>query len=71
MDTERGTVLVRQGKGQKDRMIPIGSRAAAWIGKYAREARPLLAAEPDEGTVFLSNAGEPFVLGYLTELVGR
>ena len=31
LDTERGTVTIRQGKGNKDRVIPIGDRAAAWI----------------------------------------
>jgi integrase/recombinase XerD len=32
LDRERGTLMIRQGKGKKDRMIPIGDRAAAWIG---------------------------------------
>ena len=32
--------VIRQGKGKKDRMIPIGERAAAWVEKYLREARP-------------------------------
>ena len=27
IDADRGTVVVRQGKGKKDRMIPIGERA--------------------------------------------
>ncbi len=27
LDTERGTIMVRQGKGKKDRLIPIGERA--------------------------------------------
>ena len=31
---ERGTVMIRQGKGKKDRMIPIGERALAWIERY-------------------------------------
>jgi integrase/recombinase XerD len=69
LDTERGTVTIRQGKGNKDRVIPIGDRAAAWIEKYVREARPQLAVEPDDGTVFLSNAGEPFSLDHLSDLV--
>ena len=34
LDVERGTVIVRQGKGRKDRMIPIGDRALAWIDRY-------------------------------------
>jgi len=69
LDTERGTLTIRQGKGKKDRVIPIGDRAAAWVDKYVSDARPHLVSEPDEGTVFLSNAGEPMSLDYLTQLV--
>ena len=69
LDTERGTVMIRQGKGKKDRMIPIGQRATAWIDKYIREARSGLVAEPDDGIVFLSNAGEPFSIDHLSDLV--
>jgi integrase/recombinase XerD len=29
LDTERGTLMIRQGKGKKDRVIPIGDRASA------------------------------------------
>jgi integrase len=69
LDTERGTLPIRQGKGKKDRVIPIGDRAAAWIDKYIRESRPQLVMEPDDHTVFLSNAGEPFCLDHLSDLV--
>ncbi|QOY87926.1 site-specific tyrosine recombinase XerC [Paludibaculum fermentans] len=69
LDLERGTIAIRQGKGKKDRMIPLGDRAAAWVRKYLEEARPQLATEPDDRIVFLSNAGEPFSLDYLTEVV--
>lgn len=51
LDAERGTVMVRQGKGKRDRMIPIGERAVAWIGKYLDDVRPELATEPDAGAV--------------------
>jgi len=69
LDLERATVAIRQGKGKKDRIIPLGDRAAAWIRKYLDEARPHLASEPDDKTVFVSNAGEPLSLDYLTEMV--
>ena len=61
--------MIRQGKGKKDRVIPIGERAAAWIEKYVRVSRPQLVVGPDDGTVFLSNAGEPFSLDHLSDLV--
>jgi integrase/recombinase XerD len=70
LDAERGTVMIRQGKGKKDRIIPLGDRAAHWIHAYVNDARPRLVTEPDDGTVFVSNAGEPLSLDYLTEMAG-
>jgi integrase/recombinase XerD len=40
VDIERGSLMVRLGKGAKDRLIPIGERACAWVDKYLREVRP-------------------------------
>ncbi len=42
LDRQRRVILVRQGKGKKDRYVPLGERALAWIDKYLAEARPLL-----------------------------
>ena len=69
LDAERGTILIRQGKGKKDRMVPVGERAAAWIEKYLYEARPQLAVGADEGALFLTNTGEVFTPNRLSQLV--
>jgi integrase/recombinase XerD len=69
IDADRGTVMIRQGKGKKDRHIPIGERALAWLDKYIREARPELLVTSDDGTVFLSSRGETMDRVYLTGLV--
>lgn len=69
LDVERGTIMIRLGKGKKDRMIPIGDRALAWIERYVTEVRPTLAQEPDDGTLFLSNQGEVFSPSRLTQMV--
>ena len=37
--------MIRQGKGKKDRMIPIGERAIAWIDRYQTQVRPELVIE--------------------------
>ena len=66
---DRGLLLVRQGKGHKDRYVPIGERAIAWVEKYIREARPEIAIEPDDLTVFLTAQGEPFSRDHLTYAV--
>jgi integrase/recombinase XerD len=69
IDVERGTIMVRMGKGKKDRMIPIGSRALAWIDRYMTEVRPTLARQPDDGILFLSNQGDIFSPNRLTQMV--
>lgn len=69
LDAERGTIIVRQGKGKKDRMIPIGSRAVVWIEKYVEEVRPKLVREPDDGTLFLTRFNLPFSPERMAELV--
>jgi integrase/recombinase XerD len=68
VDLDGGALLVREGKGRKDRMVPIGARACAWIAKYLADARPQMVMEPDEGVLFLTDYGEPLRgerLGYL------
>jgi integrase/recombinase XerD len=68
IDAERGTLMVH-GKGKKDRMIPIGERALAWLEKYLNEVRPALLLEPDDGTLFLTTYNEAFTKNRLTQLV--
>ena len=42
IDRERGTVMIRQGKGKKDRMIPIGERASPGSTATRRRCAPIL-----------------------------
>ena len=69
VDDERGVITVRQGKGKRDRTVPIGDRAAAWVRRYLDEERPLWATDPDCGVVFLSKDGEAIGLNWLTRMV--
>ena len=71
VDSSRRVLVVREGKGKKDRVIPIGERALAWVNKYLADARPLLVLGTDEGGLFLTQDGESFSPDGLTELVGR
>jgi integrase/recombinase XerD len=71
VDFDGGTILIRQGKGRKDRMVPIGERATAWVLKYINDARPQLVSEPDDYTIFLTNAGESLALGYISGMMHR
>lgn len=69
VDADRGTLMVREGKGKRDRLIPIGERALAWIAKYRDEVRPQLSLAQDDGTLFLALTGEPIGPRSLGELV--
>ncbi|MBF0548527.1 MAG: site-specific tyrosine recombinase XerC [Candidatus Riflebacteria bacterium] len=60
LDMKHGILLIRDGKGNKDRIIPVGERAIAWINKYLKDIRPHLVVEPDNGTLFITREGFPF-----------
>ena len=69
VDAERGTVTVRQGKGKKDRVVPMGPRAVQWTEKYRRDVRPLLVKNRQETTLYLTRSGRPFSGGGLCSVV--
>ena len=66
VNLERRTVWVRQGKGKKDRVIPIGRRALGWVERYLLEVRPQLSLA-NEKTLFVTAYGE----GFNVEVLGR
>ena len=45
------------GKGNKERLVPVGDEAAAWTLRYLDQVRPRLVKGRDE-TVFVNKAGE-------------
>ncbi|MGY1410775.1 site-specific tyrosine recombinase XerC [Luteimonas sp. A611] len=59
VEPSHGTLHVRLGKGRKDRFVPLGERALAWIEKYQREARPQLLKRLEEKHLFLNCDGQP------------
>jgi len=58
VDLARRLCFVREGKGRRDRVIPIGDRACAWLEKYVTEARPELIVADSEA-LFVTDYGEP------------
>ena len=53
-----GIVSVRQGKGRKDRFVPIGERALAWIAKYLDDVRPQHGVPSNPDPLFVDEAGQ-------------
>ncbi len=60
VNPERGTLTVRKGKGKKDRVVPLGARAGAWVARYLREVRPRLVLDTREPTLLLTAYGAAF-----------
>lgn len=75
IDTERGALMVRLGKGAKDRLVPIGERACAWVDRYVREVRPELVSSEDNQHsgyhLFLCNDGQPYSPSQLGDQVKK
>src|SRR5690606_34032987 len=69
VDRERGVLLIRGGKGQRDRVVPLGRRALWWVDRYLRRCRPELVISPDPGFLFLTRRGRRFRLNRLSERV--
>lgn len=65
---ERRTLHV-DGKGGKDRIVPVGARALLWVSRYLEEVRPLLCIHSDEQALFLTGYGRGFSANSLGNLV--
>jgi integrase/recombinase XerD len=54
LDLSSGSVLVRNGKGRRDRVVPISGRAVRALLTYLSESRPALLKRSRETALFLS-----------------
>jgi integrase/recombinase XerD len=70
IDTERRLITIRQGKGRKDRVVPIGVRGMDWLLKYRDEVREGLIKD-DYDTLYLTSMGNPFHVVTLSQLVRK
>lgn len=46
------------GKGDKERLVPVGDEALNWLERYLRQARDLLVRDGREEALFLSQRGQ-------------
>ncbi len=69
IDSERGTLAVRLGKGKKDRIVPIGERALHWVDKYRLDIRPQLVVDPSNDLLFVNHVGQIIGMQWLSQKV--
>jgi integrase/recombinase XerD len=58
VDVSTGTLFVRDGKGRKDRVVPLAGRACEAVRVYLSHARPELARWSSETALFLARTGQ-------------
>jgi integrase/recombinase XerD len=64
LDLDRGLLRINDGKNAKDRVVPLGEVACAFLREYLAEARPKLLSVrggAGEAKVFLSKNGRPLL----------
>lgn len=59
------------GKGNKERMVPLGRIACRYLENYIKSVRPELLRDPHEKTVFLSQRHKPLSKNMVWELTKR
>jgi integrase/recombinase XerD len=73
LDRPKRLVTITQGKGRKDRLVPVGHIALEWLTRYLTESRPALVAQAKPGPtatlLFLTKSGHPFTPSKLLHLV--
>ena len=59
------------GKGSKERLVPLGEEAVAWLVRWLADARPALAGESKSNHVFVTARGGPLTRQAFWALVKR
>jgi integrase/recombinase XerD len=57
LDFSQGLLRVR-GKGNKERLVPLGEEAARWLRRYLKESRPVLAGARPGNALFIGRTGK-------------
>lgn len=71
IDIDQCVVLIREGKGRKDRLIPLGERALHWVQLYLDQSRPQLMWNLHEKTLFLSREGAALSYMWLSTQIAQ
>jgi len=69
LDNERLTVL---GKGNKERVLPLGKQATQWLGRYIAQTRPKLLKEKiDESALWIDTHGKQLAYHAFQQILTR
>jgi len=69
VDYQDGIIRINQGKGKKDRMVPLGKIACRYLENYIAAVRPSLIGDPHNKYLFLSLRGNRLSKNMVWEMV--
>ncbi|NML47873.1 tyrosine-type recombinase/integrase [Ramlibacter sp. G-1-2-2] len=69
VDLSRAILCVRNGKGRKDRRIPMGPRAQHWLVTYLEQGRPALSGASSSLALFPGREGPRLNINWLSTVI--
>ena len=71
IDFAEKLIRVRKGKGKRERIVPISTRACEWLAFYISRVRSRIAFVNSGSALFLANNGKRFRENKLSDMVSR
>lgn len=69
LNTRDGYLTIRRGKGDKDRVVPVGKASLHFIDLYLEKSRPVFVGKKKTGYLFVSQHGEKLHADTLNQII--
>ena len=69
VDTADGSLVVFRGKGNRDRVVPLGREACRWVAEYLTQVRSHWVRHRSTATLFVTDGGKPLDFSNLNKMV--
>lgn len=71
IDLDKRILMIIEGKGLRDRRLPLAQRACQWVDRYLTEVRPYFIGIESADSVFISSKGLPLHADQVGQMVGK
>lgn len=71
IDIKQQILQIVEGKGLRDRRLPVAESACEWIARYLTQVRPKFQRIESGEALFLSNTGKPMNADKVGQMVGN
>lgn len=71
IDINQQILQIVEGKGLRDRRLPVAESACEWVDSYLNQVRPKFQSIESAEALFLSNTGKPMNADKVGQMVGK